>query len=195
MNLLRRLFLCLPVLYLAACSEKPPAFASTDISGAQFGNRLALTDHNGQPRQLADFRGKAVVLFFGYTSCPDVCPTALAKFAEVMKVLGPQADQVQVLFVTLDPERDTRERLKDFVPWFHPAFLGLYGDRIQTDAVVKEFRVHSARKDVGGGMGYVLDHSAGSYVFDPAGRLRLYLRDTASVSEVVADLRLLLAGK
>lgn len=191
----RRLILLLPILLLAACSGKPAAFASTDITGAQFGNRLALTDHNGRPRQLEDFRGKAVVLFFGYTSCPDVCPTALAKFAEVMQSLGSDAERVQVLFVTLDPERDSPERLKAFVPWFHPSFLGLYGDRPQIDSVVKEFRVHSAKKEVGGGMGYVLDHSAGSYVFDPAGHLRLYMRDTAGVSEVVGDLRLLLAGK
>lgn len=193
--MLRRLFLCIPLLCLAACSQKPPPFVSTDITGATFGNRLALTDHNGQPRQLVDFQGKVVVLFFGYTSCPDVCPTALAKFAEVMKVLGPQATRVQVLFVTLDPERDSQARLKDFVPWFEPSFLGLYGNQAATDAVVKEFRVHSAKKEVGGGLGYVLDHSAGCYVFDPTGRLRLYMRDTAGVSEVVGDLRLLLAGK
>lgn len=191
----RRLFLSLLFLALAGCGDKPAAFVGTDITGASFGGHLALTDHNGQPRRLEDFRGKAVVLFFGYTACPDVCPTALARFAEVMKVLGPQAAQVQVLFVTLDPERDSEQRLKDFVPWFHPGFLGLRGDRAQTVAVVKEFRVHSAKKEVGGGMGYVLDHSAGAYVFDPAGRLRLYLRDTAGVEEVAGDLRLLLAGR
>lgn len=191
----RRLFLSLLLLLLAGCGDKPAAFISTDITGASFGGHLALTDHNGQPRRLEDFRGKAVVLFFGYTSCPDVCPTALARFAEVMKALGSQAERVQVLFVTLDPERDTPQRLKDFVPWFHPSFLGLYGDWPQTDAVIKDFRVHSARKEVGGGLGYVLDHSAGSYVFDPAGRLRLYMRDTAGVEEVVGDLRLLLAGR
>lgn len=191
----RRLFLALPALLLGACHRTPPApFKATDISGADFGRNLALTDHNGQPRNLADFRGKAVVLFFGYTACPDVCPTSLARFAEVMNALGSQADQVQVLFVTLDPERDSLQRLKDFVPWFHPSFLGLRGDPSQTAAVAKEFRVFSARKEVGGGMGYVLDHSAGSYVFDPAGRLRLYQRDTASVEEMVEDLRRLLAG-
>jgi len=190
----RRIFLGFLPALLAACGAKPPAFAGTDITGASFGRRLDLTDHDGRPRHLEDFRGKAVVLFFGNTSCPDICPTALAKFAEVMKALGPQANRVQVLFVTLDPERDSARRLKDFVPWFHPSFLGLYGDAARTAEVAKEFRVYSAKKEVGGGMGYVLDHSAGCYVFDPAGRLRLYLRDTAGVDEVAADLRLLLAG-
>lgn len=192
----RRLFLALLSVFLSACNRGAPApFKATDITGADFGHALALTDHGGRARTLADFRGKAIVLFFGYTSCPDVCPTSLARFAEVMKALGPQADQVQVLFVTLDPERDSLQRLKDYVPWFHPSFLGLRGDAAQTAAVAKEFRVFSARKEVGGGMGYVLDHSAGSYVVDPAGHLRLYQRDTASVDETVEDLRRLLAGE
>lgn len=192
----RRAILYLLAFLFTACGRNaPPAFRATDISGADFGHSLALTDHNGQPRQLADFRGKAVVLFFGYTSCPDVCPTTLARYADVMKALGPKAERVQVLFVTLDPERDSLQRLKDFVPWFHPAFLGLRGDPAETEQVAKEFRIFSARKEVGGGLGYVLDHSAGSYVFDPAGRLRLYQRDTASVAEMAEDLRRLLAGE
>lgn len=183
------------VLLLAACGQRGPEFRSTDVTGAGFGQRLELIDHNGQARRLEDFRGKATVLFFGYAACPDVCPTTLAKFAEVMKALGSEAGQVQVLFVTLDPERDTPERLKAFVPWFHAGFLGLYGDRAATDAVAKEFRIYSARKDVGGGMGYVLDHSASAYVYDPAGRLRLYVSDGASAQDIAADLRILLAGR
>lgn len=180
-------------LLLAACGRQLPAFRNTDISGAAFGRRLELTDHNGRLRRLEDFRGKAVVLFFGYTACPDICPTTLARFAEVMKVLGKDGERVQVLFVTLDPERDGEQRLRQFVPWFDPRFLGLYGDRAATDAVAREFRVYSARRE-GGGLGYVLDHSAGAYVFDPAGRLRLYINDSAGAAEVAADLRLLLAG-
>jgi protein SCO1 len=109
-----------------------------------------------------------------------------------MKSLGQEAAQVQVLFITLDPERDSAERLKAFVPWFHPSFLGLRGDRAQIDAVTKEFRVFGARKDVAGELGYVIDHSTGTYVFDPAGRLRLYVKDSASVDDVVADIRQLL---
>ena len=153
-----------------------------------------LSDHNGQNRSLGDFRGKAVVVFFGYTSCPDICPTTLLRLAEVLKALGPEAEKVQVLFVSLDPERDSGERLKEFVPWFHPSFLGLYGDAAQTKAAAEQFRVFSSRKEVGSGLGYVLDHSSGAYVYDPAGRLRLYVRDTASVEDIAADIRHLLAG-
>lgn len=195
-NLLRRtmLFLGLAALMMA-CREAPPPFVSTDITGADFGHGLALRDHDGRARTLADYRGKAVLLFFGYTSCPDVCPTALARFAETMKVLGNDAARVQVLFVTLDPERDTPERLKSYVPWFDDRFVGLYGDRAATDSVARDFKVHYARQEVGGGLGYVLDHSAGAYAFDPAGRLRLYLRDTLTPLEIAGDLRQLLAGR
>lgn len=186
------LLLCL---LLVACSRGPIEFRNTDLTGATFGRQFTLNDHNGQPRSLADFRGKVVVIFFGYTSCPDVCPTALSKLAEVMKALGPEAEKLQVLFVSVDPERDTAARLKDFVPWFHPSFLGLHGDAAQTKAVSEEFRVFSARRDVGSQLGYVLDHSSGAYVYDPAGRLRLYVRDTASVEDIVDDIRQLLAGQ
>lgn len=186
--------ICLSLLLLA-CSQSGVVFRATDITGAAFGKRLDLTDHNGQARHLEDFRGKAVVLLFGYTACPDVCPTTLAKFAGVMNALGPQAERVQVLFVTLDPERDTEARLKEYVPWFNPAFLGLHGDRTATDAVKKEFRIYSARVEGAGGLGYTLDHSAGAYVFDPAGRLRLYVADSAPAEDVAADLRLLLDGR
>ncbi|MGE5491515.1 MAG: SCO family protein [Actinomycetota bacterium] len=194
---MRILFLSLVMaaMALTACSRQAPVFHGTDITGASFGQHLALTDHNGQPRRLEDFRGKAVVLFFGYTACPDVCPTTLAKFAEVMKALGPEAQKVQVLFVTLDPERDTPARLKEFVPWFDPSFIGLYGDRAAIDAAAKEFRIYAAKKEVGGGMGYVLDHTAGAYVFDPAGRLRLFVSDTGQVADIAADLKVLLAGQ
>jgi protein SCO1/2 len=183
------------VMMLAACDGQAPAFHATDITGAAFGQRLELTDHDGKPRRLEDFRGKAVVLFFGYTACPDVCPTTLAKYAEVMKALGPDAQKVQVLFVTLDPERDTAQRLKEFVPWFHPDFIGLHGDRAATEAAAREFRIFAAKKEVGGGMGYVLDHTAASYILDPAGRLRLYVADALPAAEVAADLKRLLAGQ
>jgi protein SCO1/2 len=188
----RRLFFALPFALLAACSPEPPVVRNTDLTGATFGRDFSLSDHHGQQRALADFRGKAVVVFFGYTSCPDICPTTLARFAEVMKTLGGDAGQVQVLFVTLDPERDSAERLKAFVPWFHPSFLGLRGEAGQIKATIEEFRVFGARKNVDGELGYVIDHSTGAYVYDPAGRLRLYVKDTASVGDIVADLRLLL---
>ena len=190
----RRLFLALSCFFLASCNRTPVALRNTDLTGATFGRGLELSDHNGQLRSLADFRGRVIVVFFGYTSCPDICPTTLARFVEVMKALGPEAQKVQVLFVTLDPERDSAERLKDFVPWFYPSFLGLRGDAGQIKAVTEEFRVFSARKDVGSDLGYVLDHSSGAYVYDPAGRLRLYVKDTASVEDIVADIHQLLAG-
>lgn len=193
-RMLRRACILALASLLLACSPTPPPFRDTDISGAAFGRHLELTDHDGRLRRLEDFRGRAVVLFFGYTACPDVCPTTLAKFATVMKALGKDAEHVQVLFVTLDPERDTPARLKAFVPWFHPGFLGLYGDRAATDAVAKEFRIYSAKRE-GGSLGYVLDHSTGAYVFDPAGRLRLYVADSAPVADITADLQLLLAGR
>lgn len=168
---------------------------NSDITGADFGRRLALTDHTGKARTLDDFRGKAVILFFGYTACPDVCPTALTRFAETLKQLGDEAPRVQVLFVTLDPERDTPAQLAAYVPWFHPSFIGLYGDAEATRAAAREFKIFYTRQESKGGMGYVLDHSAGAYVFDPAGRLRLYVRDDAPVDAIVADLRSLLGGR
>lgn len=188
----RRFLLLLPFALLVACTPKPPAFRNTDLTGATFARGFDLTDHHGQRRTLADFRGKAVVVFFGYTSCPDICPTTLARLAETMKVLGDDAARVQVLFITLDPERDSAERLKTFVPWFYPSFLGLRGDTAQIKAATEEFRIFGARKQVGGELGYVIDHSTGAYVFDPAGRIRLYVKDSASVEDVVADIRLLL---
>ena len=183
------------LLLLVGCNRTPVEFRNTDLTGATFGRQLMLSDHNGQNRSLGDFRGKVIVVFFGYTSCPDICPTTLSRLAAVLKALGPEAEKVQVLFVSLDPERDTRERLKEFVPWFHPSFLGLYGDTAQTKAVSEEFRVFSSRKEVGSQLGYVLDHSSGAYVYDPAGRLRLYVRDSASVEDIVTDVRQLLAGR
>lgn len=190
----RRLFLALSTAALLSCRRPPVTFLNTDLTGATFGRQLALVDHHGQSRSLADFQGKATVVFFGYTSCPDICPTMLARLADVMKALGGDAERVQVLFVTVDPERDSAERLKAFVPWFYPTFLGLRGDAAQTRAATEEFRVFAARKPVEGELGYVIDHSTGAYVFDPAGRLRLYVKDTSSVDDITADLRLLLQG-
>lgn len=193
--MINRLLLVLFCLLALSCNQEAPSFRATDLTGATFGRQLALPDHHGQPRSLKEFEGKAVVVFFGYTACPDICPTTLARLAEVMKALGPEASKVQVLFVSLDPERDTAERLEAFVPWFHPGFLGLRGDVAQTRAVTDEFRVFSARKEVGGGLGYVLDHSTGAYIYDPAGRLRLYVKDDVPVEGIVADLRRLLSGQ
>ncbi len=190
----RRLFLALSMAALLSCKRPPVTFRNTDLTGATFGRQLTLVDHHGQQRSLTDFQGKTAVVFFGYTACPDICPTMLAKLADVMKALGSDAERVLVLFVTVDPERDSLERLKDFVPWFNPTFLGLRGDDAQTKTATEEFRVFAARKPVEGELGYVIDHSTGAYVFDPAGRLRLYIKDTSSVDDITADIRLLLLG-
>lgn len=180
---------------MMACGrEGPVSFQSTDITGAEFGRTLALTDHHGQSRTLTDFRGKAVVVFFGYTSCPDVCPTTLARYAEVLRQLGDDGSRVQVLFVTIDPARDTREKLAAYVPWFHPSFIGLYGDVPATETAAREFKVFYGKKETGGDMAYVLDHTAAAYVFDPAGRIRLYVKDDAPADAIVRDLKILLAG-
>jgi protein SCO1/2 len=192
--MIRRCFLMSLAALLLGCSPEPVAFRNTDLTGATFGRQLSLIDHHGQARTLADFQGRVIVVFFGYTSCPDICPTMLARLADVMKALGDDAPRVQVVFVTVDPERDSAERLKDFVPWFNPTFLGLRGDAGQTKAVTDEFRVFAARKPVDGELGYVIDHSSGAYLFDPAGRLRLYVKDTTSVEDIAADIRLLLRG-
>lgn len=181
---------------LAACSNPAAtSFRATDITGADYGKALALTDHHGVPRTLADFRGKVVTLFFGYTQCPDVCPSNLATMAEVLRQLGPDAGRVQVLFVTVDPGRDTQALLAQYVPVFDPRFLGLRGDPAQTAVAAKEFRVFFQKSGDTTGSGYTVDHSTGTYVLDPAGRVRLYVKHAESADNIVADIRALLAGK
>mgnify|MGYP001165993488 FL=1 len=178
---------------LAGCGEPAPSFHATDITGADYGKSLALTDHQGQPRTLESFRGKVVTLFFGYTQCPDVCPTSLSAMSEVMRQLGADADRVQVLFVTVDPERDTLELLAEYVPVFDPRFLGLHGSPERIAEVAKEFRIFYRKSgDIGGQ--YTIDHSAGTYVFDPEGRLRLYVRYGETPENIAADIRTLLAA-
>jgi protein SCO1/2 len=191
----RNFLLAVLCLLAVACNRVPVEFRNTDLTGATFARQFTLSDHNAQIRTLGDFKGKVVVIFFGYASCPDICPSTLSRLAAVMKALGPESERVQMLFVTVDPDRDTADRLRDFVPWFHPSFLGLRGNAQETKAVSEEFRIFSARREVGSQLGYVLDHSSGAYVYDPAGRIRLYVKDTASVEEIVADIRLLLSGK
>jgi protein SCO1/2 len=188
-NALRGAGIALVALMLAACGPQGPKFQASDVTGAAFGRDFALTDHNGKPRTLADFRGKAVVVFFGYTQCPDVCPTTLAALAESMKQLGPDADRVQVLFVTVDPERDTRELLSQYVPAFDPRFLGLFGDADATARVAKEFKIVYQKQPGTSAGSYTMDHSAGTYVFDPQGRLRLFVGLTQGPDVFTHDLR------
>jgi protein SCO1 len=183
--------LALLFIALAACNSGA-GFKSTDITGAEYGKKLDLTDHTGRPRHLEDFRGKAVVLFFGFTHCPDVCPTTLAETAQALKTLGADADRVQVLFVTVDPERDTPGVLAKYVTAFDPRFLGLYGDAEATRRAAKEFKIFFEKRPGGPSGSYSMDHSAQSYVFDPQGRLRLLVRPERIAEDLPADLRTLL---
>jgi protein SCO1/2 len=180
---------------LAGCGEKTapaPTFKNVDITGAAFARDFALTDHTGKPRTLADYKGKVVVMFFGFTQCPDVCPTTMAEMSAVMKELGPQAEQVQVLFVTVDPERDTKQLLSEYVPAFDKRFVGLYGTPEQTAATAKEFKVFYAKVEGKTPGSYSIDHTAASYVFDRNGKVRLLVRHNQGPAPIVHDIKQLL---
>jgi protein SCO1/2 len=187
---------CALALSVTACDKLPgkqASFQNTDVTGLDYAKGFALTDHTGKPRTLADYKGKVVVVFFGYTQCPDVCPTTMAEMAGVMQKLGPQADQVQVLFITLDPERDTQQLLASYVPAFDKRFVGLVGTPEQTAKTAKEFKVFYSKvpgKEPGS---YTIDHTAGSYVFDKDGRLRLFIRHGGGADAIVHDVRQLLS--
>jgi protein SCO1/2 len=190
-------FACLGVLAVAALlwgcapTDKPTP-NSLDITGVAYGKDFRLTDAQGRARTLADFRGKAVLLFFGFTQCPDVCPTALASAVEVLQMLGDDASKVQVLFVSLDPERDTPDILQAYVSSFHPSFIGLRTDLVGTAETAAYFKVFFRKVPMGGS--YTLDHSANTYVFDPAGQLRLASRPGQPSLKLAADVRQLLAA-
>ena len=179
---------------LAGCeSGSGQKFQSTDITGVDYGKTLELTDHNGKRRRLEDFRGKAVVLFFGFTHCPDICPTTLVEVSNALKALGADAERVQVLFVTVDPERDTQDALAKYVTAFDPRFLGLRGDASATQRVAKEFKIYYEKRKSGDS--YSVDHSGQSYVIDPQGRLRLLVRPDRIAEDLPADLRTLLRAQ
>jgi protein SCO1/2 len=170
----------------------PPGFEAVDITSVDWGKGFELTDFNGTRRTLADFRGKLVLLFFGFTSCADICPTTMAKLGEVMRLLGADADRVQGLFVTVDPKRDTPQVLAQYVPAFYPAFLGLYGTEPETAAAAKEFKVYfQAQKPDASGF-YTVDHSGPVYALDRHGKLRLFIKPEMNADSVVRDLRILL---
>ena len=179
-------------LSFAGCGPSQSGFINTDVTGADCCKDFRLSDHNGKVRTLADFRGKVVVMFFGYTQCPDVCPTTMLEMKTVLQQLGADAQRVQVLFVTVDPERDTRELLSSYVPAFDPGFLGLYGDMETTARTAKEFRVFYQKQPGATPSSYTVDHTAGSYVFDPQGRVRLFVRHGDGGASLAADLRTLL---
>lgn len=183
--------LAMCTLAVTGCGQKD-AFHGIDVSGAEYARNFSLKDPDGRTRTLADFKGQAVMVFFGFTQCPDVCPTALVRAAEIRKLLGADGPRLQVVFVTIDPERDTPVVLQAYTEAFDPSFLGLYGDAEQTAAVAREFKV--IYRKVATGASYTMDHSTISYVFDPAGRLRLGLRHAQSAQECAQDLGRILAS-
>ncbi len=194
----RFVFLLLSGLILSACEMSSNGasvqFHAVDVSRTNHDLEFSLTDHTGQARRLSDWRGKVVLVFFGFTQCPDVCPTALLRAKETMALLGGEADKVQVVFITLDPERDTPALLANYVPYFDSRFLGLTGSLEQIAQVAKNFKVEY-RKVPGSQPGsYTLDHSALTYVFDPTGRLRLAIKHAATAQEMADDIQKLLAG-
>ncbi len=180
---------------LSACNQSaqiPTTLYGTDINGAEFAGDFDLLDHHGEQRHLKDYQGKVVVLFFGYTHCPDVCPTAMMDMANMMKLLGDDASKVQVLFVTLDPERDTQKVLAQYVPGFDSRFVGLYGSVKQIQETAIKYKVFFEKKDVAGRSGYTIDHSAGAYVFDKNGKVKIYFKNGQKPNEMASDLKQLL---
>lgn len=196
---MRRLALAVLLAALGACgpADAPPQpkFQATDITGAPWGGDFRLTDHTGAARTLADFRGKVVAVFFGYTHCPDVCPTTLSDFAMAIRTLGAEGKNVQVLFVTVDPERDTPALLAKYVPSFNPTFLGMYTDPASLATLAQEFKVVYQKNSIKGPADYLIDHSAGTYLFDSKGRIRLHVAYGTGPAAIAQDLRTLLAQK
>jgi protein SCO1/2 len=179
---------------LTACGEKKPQFSAVDLTGADYAKDFSLPDTSGKTRTLQDFRGKAVVVFFGYTQCPDVCPTTMAEIAQAKKLLGPDGDKVQAVFITIDPERDTPELLKAYAANFGPDFVALRGSPEQTAETAKDFKIYYKKVEGKAPGSYTMDHSAASFVFDPKGRLRLYTRYGTGAQALADDLKQLLAA-
>ena len=181
------------MLPLAGCSDKAPSFVSIDITGADYARDFSLIDHNGQTRSIKDFAGKVVVVFFGFTQCPDVCPTAMSELAEIRKLLGADGERLQGIFITVDPDRDTLEVLKAYMANFDPSFLALRpSSPEQLAALAKDFKAYYKKVDGRTPTSYTMDHSAGSYVFDPQGRIRLFTRHGMGAQALAGDLRQLL---
>jgi len=192
-RLLALVLVLLSTLLVSACGPDKPPFNSVDITGADYARGFSLVDHSGVPRALGDFKGKAVVVFFGFTQCPDVCPTTMTQMASVMQSLGKDADRVQVIFITLDPERDTPALLAEYVPNFDKRFLGLHGDLAAIDKTAKEFKIYAAKVPGKTPGSYSIDHTAGTYVFDTEGRVRLFIRHGLDPAPIAQDLNRLLA--
>ena len=178
--------------FLIGCSPDKPQFKSIDLTGADYAQGFSLTDHNGQLRTLKDFAGKVVVVFFGFTQCPDVCPTSMAELAQVKQQLGPDGDKLQGIFITVDPERDTADMLKAYMGNFDPTFLALRPTLEQLPQVARDFKIYYKKVDGKTPGSYTMDHSAGSYVFDEKGRIRLYNRYGSGADALASDIRLLI---
>ncbi len=191
-TLLKSVTAVLAAAALSACGPDKQQFKSIDITGADYAKGFSLTDHNGVPRSLPDFKGKVVVVFFGFTQCPDVCPTALAEMAEVKRKLGSQGDRLQGIFITVDPERDSEEVLKAYMANFDPSFIALRPTMAQLPEVAKAFKIYYKKSEGQTATSYTMDHSAGSYVFDPAGSVRLYARSGSGSEALASDVALLL---
>lgn len=179
-------------LLLAGCGDRKPQFNAVDLTGADYAKDFRLPDTDGKVRSLQDFRGRAVVVFFGYTQCPDVCPTTMADIAQAKRLLGPDGAKVQGVFITIDPQRDTPELLKAYAANFGPDFVALRGTPEQTAAIAKDFKVYYKKVEGKTPGSYTMDHSAASFVYDPQGRLRLYARYGAGPQVLADDLRQLL---
>lgn len=177
---------------LSACSPEKPQFKSIDLTGADYAQGFSLADHNGKQRTLKEFAGKVVVVFFGFTQCPDVCPTSMAELAQVKQLLGPDGDKLQAIFITVDPERDTPELLKAYMGNFDASFLALRPTMEQLPQVARDFKVYYKKVDGKTPGSYSMDHSAGSYIFDAKGRIRLYNRYGAGPDVLASDIKLLL---
>ncbi|MEC5398099.1 SCO family protein [Uliginosibacterium sp. H1] len=191
-----RILLLAAALVLTACArDDAPHFNTTDVTGSAWGPGLKLPDAHGKERTLADFKGHAVAVFFGFTQCPDVCPTGMLMLSEVVKKLGPDGDKLDVIFVTVDPNRDTPELLQAYMNAFNPRFVALRGTEEQTAAIAKEFKVfYEKRGDVAGGT-YTMDHTAAFFIFDPQGRARLFVRHGETPERVAQDVKQLIDGK
>lgn len=190
----RRLLAALAAAFAAACTESKPQFAGVDVTGADYAKNFNLPDVDGKPRTLADYKGKLVAVFFGYTQCPDACPTTMAELAEARKMLGPQGDKLQVVFITVDPERDTAQVLKSYMGNFDPTFVALRPAPDQLAQVARDFKVYYKKADGATPKDYTMDHTASTYVFDTEGRLRLYERYGSGPQVLAGDFRKLLAA-
>ncbi len=179
---------------LSACSPNKPAFKGVDITGADYARDFALADQNGQIRSIKDFAGKVVVMFFGYTQCPDVCPNTLQELLEVRRMLGVDGEKLQAVFITVDPERDTPELLKAYMGNFDPSFVALRPTPEQLQPLLKDFKIYAKKVEGKTATSYTMDHSAQSYLYDPMGRLRLFSRYGSGAQAVADDARLLLKG-